>query len=176
MSHGEECVLFHMHHVNEAVKDGVPRCPDCWDAVYKQGDRFDCPNCFGTSFEGGVQSFYRAWALFTDSQDEEDVTKRGFWHPIARSMHTEWMPDLWQRDYVARISEWSVDHRVLEVEGVYVCKEVANESLRTGNAFGQTSRDATSQRADLTRIAEEMPIYQYALIGQKVDRFDGKVR
>lgn len=175
MSHGEECVLIHTWHVNEG--EGVqPRCPACWNDIYKQGERFDCDKCYGTTFEGGIKTAYRGWAIFTDSNDDESFTKRGLWHPMASSMHTEHQPDLWKRDFVIRVNRWSPDHRVLEVDGIYVMKQVTNESLRTGNAHGQTSLDNVSQIADLDRISDDMPISKFPVIGQRFDRWDGRVR
>jgi hypothetical protein len=176
MSHGEECILIHMWHVNEAEALGQPRCPVCYDDIYKQGEKFDCERCYGTTYDGGVKDIYRAWGLFTDSQDEENFSKRGMWHPIARSMQTEHIPDLWQRDYVVRVTDWTIDHRPIDIDGIYVMKEVSNESLRTGNVAGQTQVDNIAQRCDLDRAAEEMPIYQYPIIGQVFNRFDGNPR
>jgi hypothetical protein len=176
MSHGEECVLLHMYHANE-VQDVVPRCPACYDDVYKQGDRYDCPRCYGTTFDGGVASAFRAWAIFTDATDVETFGKRGLWHPIASSIQTEHLPDLWQRDYVIRVARWSSDRRVEEVDGIYVLKQVTNESLRTGGGMkAQTVYDTIAQRAELSMIAENMPIYLYPTVGQRFDRFDGRPR
>lgn len=175
MSHGEECVLIHTWHANEG--EGVqPRCPVCWNDIYKQADRFDCDRCYGTTFDLGVKQAYRAWAIFTDSNDDESFGRRGLWHPMASSMHTEHMPDLWKRDFVIRVNRWSPDHRVLEVDGMYVMKQVTNESLRTGNAHGQTNLDNISQIADLDRISDDMPISRFPVIGQRFDRWDNKVR
>ena len=174
MSHGEECVLLHMYHANE-VQDVVPRC-FCFDDVYKQGDKYDCPRCYGTTFDGGVASAYRAWAIFTDAQDVETFGKRGLWHPVASSVQTEHLPDLWQRDYVIRVARWTADHRVDEVDGIYVLKQVTNESLRTGAMHAQTVYDTIAQRAELSMIAENMPIYLYPAVGQRFDRFDGRTR
>ncbi|QZE10461.1 hypothetical protein SEA_SCOOBYDOOBYDOO_115 [Mycobacterium phage ScoobyDoobyDoo] len=175
MMHGEECILVHMYHVNEVPRD-QPRCPACYDDIYKQGSTFDCTRCYGTTFDGGVADYARAWAIFTDAQDDEDQDKRGLWHPQPRSVHTEWFPDLWKRDYLIRVSKWAPDHRVLEIDSVYTVKEAWNESIRTGNAFGQTSLDAISQRADIDRVAEQMPIYRFPVLGRVVERCDGKVR
>lgn len=175
MSHGEECVLLHMYHANE-VQDTVPRCPACYDDVYKQGDRYDCNRCFGTTFDGGVAQAFRAWALFTDANDAETFGKRGLWHPIASSVQTEHLPDLWQRDYVVRVASWTPDHRVADVDGIYVFKQVVNESLRTGAMRGQTVYDTISQRADLQLIADNMPISLYPVKGVQFDRFDGRPR
>ena len=175
MSHGEECVLLHMHHANEA-QDEIPRCPACYDDIYKQGDRYDCSRCYGTTFDGGVAQVFRAWAIFTDANDEETFGKRGFWHPIANSIQTEHLPDLWRRDYVIRVARWTQDHRVEEVDGIYVFKGVVNESLRTGAMRGQTDYDTISQRAELQLIAENMPIYLFPAVGIRFDRFDGRPR
>lgn len=175
-SHGEECVLLHMYHANE-VQDTVPRCPACYDDIYKQGDRYDCPRCYGTTFDGGVASAYRAWAIFTDANDQETFGKRGIWHPIASTVQTEHLPDLWQRDYIIRVARWTADHRVAEVDGIYVLKQVVNESLRTGGGMkAQTVYDTISQRADLSMIAENMPIHLYPTVGIRFDRFDGRPR
>ena len=174
-SHGEECVLLHMHHANEA-QDVVPRCPACYDDIYKQGDRYDCSRCYGTTFDGGVAQAFRAWAIFTDAVDVETFGKRGFWHPIASSIQTEHLPDLWQRDYVIRVNRWTADHRVAEVDGIYVLKQVTNESLRTGAMRAQTVYDTIAQRAELSMIAENMPIHLYPTVGIRFDRFDGRPR
>ena len=175
MSHGEECVLLHMYHANE-VQDVVPRCSACYDEIYKQGDKYDCSRCYGTTFDGGVAQAFRAWALFTDANDAETFGKRGLWHPIASSIQTEHLPDLWQRDYVVRVAKWGPDHRVQEVDGIYVFKQVVNESLRTGGMHGQTVYDTISQRADLQMIADNMPISLFPVKGVQFDRFDGKPR
>lgn len=164
-----------MYHANE-VQDQVPRCSACYDDIYKQGDRYDCRRCYGTTFEGGVASAHRAWAIFTDAQDVETFGKRGIWHPIASTVQTEHLPDLWQRDYVVRVNRWTPDHRVAEVDGIYVLKQVVNESLRTGAMRAQTVYDTIGQRADLSMIAENMPIYLYPVKGQRFDRFDGRPR
>lgn len=176
MSHGEECVLLHMYHSNE-VQDTVPRCLACYDDVYKQGDRYDCPRCYGTTFDGGVAQAFRGWAIFTDAVDRETFGKRGLWHPIASSVQTEHLPDLWQRDYIIRVARWSQDHRVEEIDGIYVLKQVTNESLRTGGGMkAQTVYDTIAQRAELSMIAENMPIHLYPTVGQRFDRFDGRPR
>lgn len=175
MSHGEECILFKTYHVNED-QDVQPRCPVCWDDVYEQNQSFDCDRCYGTGFDLGVKHVFRAWAIFTDAQDEEQISSRGYWHPQDCNMQTEHIPDLWQRDYVARISGWTADHRPTGVEGFYVLKQVTNESLRTGNRIGQTSFDNVGQRADVQHIAKEMPICKFPIIGQVFHRYDGRER
>lgn len=173
-SHGEEAVLLHMFHVSDP-ENTARRCR-CFNAAYEQSEDFDCGYCYGTTYEGGVMTAYRAWTMFTDAQDVETISKRGVWHPVARQLHTEHLPDLWKRDYVARVTSWTRDHRVNGIEGIYVFDDVNNDTLRTGAQLGQTGRDTVGQRAALTRISESMPIYRYPLVGQQFARFDGKPR
>ena len=175
MSHGEECILLHMYHVPE-VQDKQPRCPACFDDVYSQGERYDCERCYGTTFDGGVSQAYRAWAIFGDALDRETFGKRGMWHPTARTLQTEPFPDMWKRDFVVRVTGWTLDHRPLGIEGIYVFDEVTNENLRTGNHFGQTELHLVGQTADLQKISDDMPIHKYPIVGVRFDRFDGRPR
>lgn len=174
-SHGEEVILMHMFHVADP-ENTAERCHTCYNEVYKQGDNFDCPRCYGTTYEGGVKDIWRAWAIFTDNVDIENIGRRGVWHPVARQLHTEHIPDLWKRDYVVRVSRWTADHRVVSIEGIYVFDDVSNDTLRTGAQPGQTARDSVGQRASLNRISESMPVYKYPLVGRVFHRFDGKPR
>ena len=169
MSHGEECVVLHTYHVN-TDEDIQPRCPECYDDLYQAGQKNDCGTCYGTTFLGGIKDAYRVWGIFTDAKDEEDYGKRGVWHPVARNLHTEYYPDLWQHDFVVRVTHWSADHRPQNIEGIYVFDSVQNESLRTGNRPGNISLDNIGQRADLQRLAEQMPIHRYPILGVVFDR------
>jgi hypothetical protein len=63
-----------------------------------------------------------------------------------------------------------------EIEGIYVLKQVTNESVRTGNMHAQTRYDTIGQRADAQLIADDMPIYKYPVIGARFERFDGRPR
>lgn len=174
MSHGEEVVLLHTFHVNED-QGTVPRCPECYDDLYEASDKNDCGTCYGTTFSGGIKDAKRAWAIFTDASDDEVVGKRGVWHPVKRNLHTEYTPDLWQHDFVVRVTYWSDDHRPQGVEGIYVCDSVTNESLRTGNRPGNTRLDNVGQRADLQRISEQMPIYKLPIVGVQFNRQDDAI-
>lgn len=175
MSHGEECILLHMFHVPESEgKD--PRCPICYDDVYTASAEFDCSRCYGTTFDGGVKYANRAWGIFGDALDQETFGKRGLWHPTERTLQTEHMPDMWKRDFVVRVDSWTLDHRPTGIEGIYVFDEVNNESIRTGNHYGQTELHPIGQRANLKKISEDMPIYKYAVVGKVFNRFDGRER
>ncbi|AEJ94371.1 hypothetical protein SEA_FLUDD_124 [Mycobacterium phage Fludd] len=175
MSHGEECILIHLYHVPE-VEDTVPRCPFCFDDVYSQSDQYDCPQCYGTTFDGGISFAYRAWGIFGDALDKETTGKRGVWHPVERTLQTEPFPDMWKRDFVVRVEGWTPDHRPTGVEGIYVFDEVNNENIRTGNHFGTDQLHPLGQTADLQKVSDKMPIYKFPIVGRQFHRFDGRER
>lgn len=177
-SHGEECVLFSMYHV---VADGPTggqraRCPECWDDIYQQPSKYDCTTCYTSTFAGGLKAVNRAWGMFSDALDVETVDKQGVWTPDKRNLQTECSPVLMERDFVARVSDWTLDHKPNKIEGIYVVDKVTVESLRTGNRYGQQRVDIVGQKTDLTRLQNTHPIYKYPLLGATVPRFDGLVR
>ena len=174
MSHGEEAILLSMYHAN-ADKD-FKRCPSCWDEDYNQPEDNTCTICYGTTFYGGVKQACRAWAIFTDQNQDEEIGKRGVWASDKRKIQTEPFPNLIQHDFVVRIRRWSRDHKPLEVEGFYVCGEVSQDSIRTGNKFGQYSWDSVGQNASLEELSSSEPITKYPVLGKSFPRWDGKVR
>lgn len=176
MSHGEECVILSMFHPNADKKQ--LRCTNCYDEDYHQSeDPQNCDVCYGTTFQGGVKSFARVWGMFTDQSQSEIIGRRGFWAADDREIQTEPFPDLIQHDYVVRVRKWSRDHIPLEVEGYYVCEVVTQDSLRTGNRFGQYSWDTIGQRAQIHKLqASSESITRFPVLGVRFDRLDGKVR
>jgi hypothetical protein len=176
MSHGEESILLAMYHAN--ADKNQPRCRNCYDEDYKQSeDPQGCDVCYGSTFQGGVKSVARVWAMFTDQVQGEEYGKRGVWAADNREIQTEPLPDLIHHDYVIRVRKWSPDHRPLEIEGYYVCESVTQDSLRTGNRFGQYEWDTIGQRAQVNKLqVSSEPITRYPVLGVRFDRLDGKVR
>lgn len=174
-SHGEECLLLQMFHVVPDAQD-VPRC-HCFDDVYNQGSKFDCPDCYGTTLQGGVKKAARAWALFSDAQGVESQSKRGVWTPDHRRVQTEALPVLLEHDFIIRVLEWDRHRRPVDIEGIYSVDLVTNVSLRTGGVYGQTKADAVGQSADVIRLQEgQHPIYKFPALSQVFPRMDGLVR
>lgn len=174
MSHGEECVLVQARHVN--ADKGAPRCPACWDDVYKQPRLNDCPQCFGTTFAEPIRAASRVWAIFTDGSQNESVRPRGVWTADDRAFQTEPFPLIIEHDFVARVRRWSADRTALSLEGVYIVQQVFQDSLRTGSMYGQTEQDVVGQRANVTRLHELTGIYKFPIVGHRFHRLDGLQR
>jgi hypothetical protein len=161
--HGERCVLLAMYH-NFADKEDNPACPYCTDDVYTGSGKL-CDVCYGTSIQGGVKQAALAWGMFTDSAQNEKIGNHGLWAPDEREFHTESQPLLTEHDYVVRVRRWNNNYTPAEIEGFYGIKEVTQNSLRTGDRFGQTSSDIVGQRAQISRVADTVDIYKYPVIG-----------
>ncbi|AEQ21022.1 structural protein [Rhodococcus phage E3] len=173
-SHGEQCIALAMYHV-VADADRFPRCT-CFDDIYQSSETYDCPDCYGTTIQGGVKTAARVWGLFTDQQGIEDHDKQGVWTPDQRGLQTEASPELMEHDYIIRVLDWDRSGRALDLEGIYIVDKVDLTSLRTGGVYGQTRRDAVGQRANLTRLQDTHPIYRYPALGKLFPRLDGLVR
>lgn len=174
MSHGEECVLVSVRHVN--MDTNADRCPACWDDVYKQPRIPDCSRCHGTTFAQPILKAARVWAIFTDTSQNETVRNRGVWTADDRGFQTEPFPLIMEHDFVARVRRWSPTKEALSLEGVYMAQEVFQDSLRTGNLYGQTEEDIVGQRANITRLHNLTGIYTFPIVGQKFNRVDGLQR
>lgn len=180
MAHGEEVIALKMFHAY-SDEGKVPRCPVCFDDVYKQGERASCSACFGTTFEGGIKEFSRIWALFTNIDSSESKRKRGEWQEKDRQIQFEPFPNLYENDYIMRVKRWSQDHRPLEFSGIYVLQAVTDEAIRTGNQFAQTEEDRVGQRARGVEMSTDSVIYKVIDRGIvrsdfTVPRLDGRNR
>lgn len=160
--HGEECILLSLYH--SFSDPDAPRCPRCTNDAYMSGENA-CPVCYGTSFDGGVKESRRVWGLFTDHIASEQLATRGEYQPDSREVQCEPFPMLIEHDVIVRVRHWDINHKPLHVEGYYVIQAVTKDSLRTGNRFGQTSQDVVGQKATVTRLADNVGIAAFPVIG-----------
>lgn len=166
-AHGEQVILLSMFH----ARDNVRRCPNCTNSAYSGGSAM-CPICYGTGFQGGVKEARRVWALFSDHRNDENYTKRGVFTPDSREMQTEAFPELLEHDNVVRVRSWDPNFVPLELEGTYGIGQVVQDSLRTGARFGQYYWDVIGQRAPVTRLADNLKITDYPIVGRAFAPFE----
>lgn len=164
---GEEAVLLQLWREGDP---GAQRCDLCYDDIYKspgfmQTTQGICPECFGTTFTGGVRQAVRVWAVFSDHKASEEYGKKGTWDPDSREIQCEPFPQLTEHDIVVRVKTWTPDHHAQEVFGYYRLQEVTQDSMRTGNRFGQATWDVVGQRANLQLLGPGEPILNYPVQG-----------
>ena len=157
---GEEAILLQAFHPGDA--DAVA-C-NCRDDIYNQAPA-NCPDCYGTTFQGGIRQAARVWTLFSDTRKPEQYAERGTWQLDSRELQTEALPMVVEHDFVVRVSSWGDNHTVNEVYGYYAVQAVTRDSLRTGNRFGQQLADVVGQRVTVTELSPTMPICSYPIAG-----------
>jgi len=160
---GEQVIVLALHHA--VSSPDAEKCPDCHDDVYEEGEAA-CVNCYGTGFAHPVREAAKVWALFTDTVETETLHKHGITEPTAREMQIEAFPQLMQRDVVVRVSRWTADGRVAEIEGFYTVQAVTNNSLRTGARYGQQNADVIGQKALVTMLNRSHAITNYPVLGK----------
>jgi len=147
---GEYCVFALMWHLPDFQKGLVGRCPTCYVSqgkiaeAYGQSSQFKCPDCFGTTFEGGFRAIIVRPAIFTDADDSEAFQARGVVH--TQELTVETTPDfrVLNGDYVFRTN--NVRYRL---------RTPARMTLRSG--FSHPWQRQSNLTYNHTRAAEEDP-------------------
>lgn len=158
---GEQVIYLSMYHTN-IDEDTQPRCSECYDEDYNQQDKFRCPTCLGTTFEGGVKLACRAWAIVGDAQNQEDFTKQGVWNRERVTAQLEITPTTMSNDYIIRVVRWSNTNVPLELGDRYIIEDVGVRSVRTGARLGQVPRqDFFGQKTYMSKVDPNHPIFLY---------------
>ncbi len=158
---GEEIIYLSMFHVN-IDGNNYPRCSVCYDEDYNQQDQFKCSTCYGTTYEGGVKTICRAWAIVGDAQNIEDFTKQGVFNKERVTAQVEITPVTMSNDYIIRVVRWSDTHMPLELGDRYIIEDVGVRSVRTGARYGQVYRqDYFGQKTYMSKVDPNHPINLY---------------
>lgn len=84
---GENTMFVLMWHLEDFQNNLVKRCLTCYQSqgmisqVYQQTDQYKCPDCFGTTFDGGFKAIIVRPAIFSDTDEGETKHSRGVVHP-----------------------------------------------------------------------------------------------
>lgn len=115
---GEYSIFYMMWSLLDFEAGLVTRCATCYGTpgstqnasaqVYQQPKINKCPDCFGTTFEGGYRARIVRPALWSDNDESEKLDKRGVVHPESVSVETTWDFRMREGDYVIRAdgSRW----------------------------------------------------------------------
>lgn len=155
---GEPTMFALMWHLEDFQANLVERCPTCFESqgqiaeVYGQASDAKCPDCFGTTFEGGFKALIVRPSIFSDSDEGETRHSRGVVHP--NDLTIESTPDFRVRtgDYAFRLNG---DRFYLRVP--------QRVTLRTGYAYpGQTDaaigyNHANAAQEDPDSVAYKIP-------------------
>lgn len=110
---GEYCIFILMWHLQDYQKGYVARCKRCnasgkllddAAAVYGQASTAQCPDCFGTTFEGGWKAMIVRPAIITDTDQTEKTTDHGVTYPSDLSVESTVDFRIRDGDYMLRFN------------------------------------------------------------------------
>lgn len=147
---GEYAVFALLWHEQDFTAGRVGRCPTCYLAegvvasAYAQPSQNRCPDCYGTSFEGGLRALIYRPALFTEVDEDEQKAQRGIVRPAALNVESTHDFRVLHGDYVFR-----ADGRR------FMLRTPERTTLRTG--FGTPFQSTSSIGYAMARAALEDP-------------------
>jgi Zn-finger nucleic acid-binding protein len=72
------CLMWHIQDYKNGLVGLCPVCSESRDALaYQQPQRNHCPNCFGTTFDGGYKALIVRQAIFADTDEGQAFQARG---------------------------------------------------------------------------------------------------
>jgi hypothetical protein len=171
---GEQCVVRLLWRAEDFTAGLVGRCIVCQDSesptnpdvsvqqrvakVYGQSGNTYCPNCYGTSFNGGfIPIAYHLFMLAADTPDKRNNQVVGqFWNQNPR-VQFSWFPQIRQGDLVARVESWSENTPILTAQ-IFMVSNVEPVTLRSGPgpSAEYPYRTGTQPFKDTTKIVSQI--------------------
>lgn len=153
------CLMWHLEDFENGL---VGRCSVCYNRAsqaYKQSERNKCPDCFGTTFEGGFKALIVRPAIFGDTDEGQQYQARGV--VSSDDLDMESTPDFRVRsgDYCFR----STGHRFyLRVPDRVTLRTGFGTPYQRSMAIGYNHARASLE--DLSAVAYTIPPSQDDLI------------
>lgn len=115
-AYGEYAFFCLLWRIRDHQNGLVGRCPTCYLSrgkiaeTYGQAAQERCPDCFGTSFEGGYKALVVRPMIFSTDEESEDVSARGIVIRQTATLQTTSDIDLVE-DFMFRAdgSRWQVE-------------------------------------------------------------------
>lgn len=155
---GENAYFCLLWHLEDHQRGLVDRCQTCYKsfgdiaAVYGQPSEAKCPDCFGTSFDGGFKALIIRPAIFSDSDESEKKSRRGVVH--SNDLTIESTPDFRIRtgDYCFRATG---DRYYLRVPERITLRTGFSVPLQSEAAIGYNHANAAQE--DPSSAAYDIP-------------------
>jgi hypothetical protein len=115
---GEYSIFYLMWSLLDFEAGLVTRCSRCYGTdgsienrkakIYNQPSVNRCPDCFGTTFEGGYRARIVRPAIWADNDEDEKLNRQGVVHPESVSVESTWDFRMREGDFIIRAdgSRW----------------------------------------------------------------------
>lgn len=177
---GEQCIVRQLWRAEDAALGLVDYCQVCQDSVnptnpnstvqrrvsnvYRQTGNSYCPNCYGTTFNGGFKpTNYHLYMLAADTpQVRSNLTTGQFWKENP-NVQFAWYPEIRVGDLVVRVNQWNGDQPVLTGERFEV-STVNVQTVRTGPGVGYDTTKIVNQYTTLENLPTSHPYYNVPIV------------
>jgi len=156
-TYGEYAMFVLMWDMDDLNAGRVDRCPTCYVAygkiaeTYKQSPKRECPDCYGTTFEGGYKAKIVRTSLWDANEEDEQDARRGVTVVQTASIQSTSDFRLRTGDFIFRAdgSRWQM-------------RQVAATALRTGHWSPERRTEVgynygLVQREDESTVAYSIP-------------------
>jgi len=177
---GEQVIVRQLWRAEDAALGLVGYCQQCQDSVdptnpnasvqsrvsnvYKQSGNSFCPNCYGTTFNGGFKTTcYHLYTLAADTpQIRANISTGQFWRDNP-TVQMSWYPEIRVGDLLVRVLSWDGDTPTalgdrFEVSSVNV------QTVRTGPGISYDTTKIVNQFTTLYNLPTTHPYYNVPII------------
>jgi hypothetical protein len=177
---GEQIIVRQLWRAEDAAIGLVDYCQQCQDSpdptnpsasvqsrvsnVYRQSGNSFCPNCFGTTFNGGFKpTCYHLYMLAADTaQERANLSTGQFWRNNP-TIQMSWYPEIRVGDLLVRVNSWDGDTPTALGERFEV-STVNVQTIRTGPGISYDTSKIVNQFTGLDNLPISHPYYSVPII------------
>lgn len=177
---GEQIIVRQLWRAEDAALGLVGYCQQCQDSpnpaspspsvqsrvssVYRQSGNSYCPNCFGTTFDGGFKTTcYHLYMLAADTpQMRANLSTGQFWRDNP-TVQMSWFPEIRVGDLLVRVSAWDGDNPTATGDRFEV-STVSVQSVRTGPGISYDTTKIVNQFTTLSNLPPSHPFYNVPIV------------
>jgi len=177
---GEQIIVRQLWRAEDAAIGLVDYCQQCQDSpnptnpsasvqsrvssVYRQSGNSYCPNCFGTTFNGGFKTTcYHLFMLAADTaQERANLSTGQFWRNNP-TIQMSWFPEIRVGDLLVRVLSWDGDTPTALGERFEV-STVNVQTVRTGPGISYDTSKIVNQFTSLDNLPTSHPYYSVPII------------
>jgi len=177
---GEQVIVRQLWRAEDAALGLVGYCQECQDSpnpsipntsiqqrvsnVYRQTGNSWCPNCYGTTFNGGFKpTCYHLYMLAADTpQNRQNLTTGQFWKDNP-SVQFGWYPEIRVGDIVIRVTSWNGDNPTATGDR-FIVSTVNVQTVRTGPGISYDTTKIVNQFTTIENVPPNHPYYNVPVV------------
>jgi len=177
---GEQVIVRQLWRAEDAALGLVGYCQQCQDSpnptspnsfiqsrvssAYRQTGNSYCPNCYGTTFNGGFKpTCYHLYMLAADTPEVRANLSTGqFWRDNP-SVQLGWYPEIRVGDLLVRVTSWTGDTPTATGDRFEV-STVNVQTIRTGPGISYDTTKIVNQFTTLQNLPPSHPYYNVPIV------------